>query len=483
MFGGTYGGGLGREFPVGSSLAAHLMGGGFNRFGAHPSAYDDYLTAYSMAMLPGQERDNVSYGGKVILPPSSLDQLTRMEVEGPWVFRLRNPNPNVPSKDALPAREDGGASSSAASSRARESHAGVLEFIADHGRVHLPAWMMKSLALNEGDRVRVTGTTLPKGKMVKIQPQTVDFLEISDPKAVLEQALRNFSTLTPGDIIEFKYNCLTFEVLIMEITPDAPGISIIDTDLEVDFAAPKGYVEPAPQPKIPPATMASKLKIETSATESIPASGASTPGGGSGAGGHSSRRESSSAATVQQPAGPFRGAGQTLSGKKSKGKKTKEIEQIDPFSLVRRTDQPKIVTNDTLLEDKKVPAALRLEFGRLFFGYDYIPPGGKQEDKENTSAKQISFSGTGQTLSGRAPRRKVDSSAPKASVVVSSSAPGTAATGAAGELSAPAVKPFGGQGETLGGKRTVKRPLDNETSSGRRQKSPNVIEVDSSSED
>lgn len=29
-----------------------------------PRAYDEYLKAYSMAMLPGRERENVSFGGK-----------------------------------------------------------------------------------------------------------------------------------------------------------------------------------------------------------------------------------------------------------------------------------------------------------------------------------------------------------------------------------------------------------------------------------
>ena len=29
-----------------------------------PSAYDAYLRAYSVAMLPGRERTNVSFGGK-----------------------------------------------------------------------------------------------------------------------------------------------------------------------------------------------------------------------------------------------------------------------------------------------------------------------------------------------------------------------------------------------------------------------------------
>lgn len=44
--------------------------------------------------------------------------------------------------------------------------------------------MMKALNLNEGDPVRLTGATLPKGKMVKIQAQSVDFLEVADAKAV-----------------------------------------------------------------------------------------------------------------------------------------------------------------------------------------------------------------------------------------------------------------------------------------------------------
>ena len=49
----------------------------------------------------------------------------------------------------------------------------------------------------------------------------------------LEEALNNFSALTKGDIVEISYNCLTFEILILEIKPDAESIKIIDTDLEV----------------------------------------------------------------------------------------------------------------------------------------------------------------------------------------------------------------------------------------------------------
>lgn len=365
-----------------AGLNRFMQNGVDPRFPRPPRAYDEYFKAYSMAMLPGKERLNVSYGGKIIMPPSALAHLTNLEIESPWFFELR----------------------SAGASEVRRTHAGVLEFIADEGNVHLPAWMMRTLGLSEGDPIRLTGTTLPKGKMVKIQPQTVDFLEISDPKAVLEQAFRNFSALTPGDIVEISYNCLTFEILIMEITPNADGISIIETDLEVDFAPPKGYVEPTPQPRPPPPTMASKLNIDNSRVDSIPPTRTSTPGslaGTSAAGGSG----------VATPSGPFRGSGQTLSGRKSKGKKERQIEQLDPFSMVRRTDMPRIITNDTQLTGKKIPAALNLPFGKLFFGYEVIPVG----DKPNEDTKEKvteTFGGSGTTLSGRAPHTKAQETKP-----------------------------------------------------------------------
>lgn len=59
------------------------------------------------------------------------------------------------------------------------------------------------------------------------------FSDISCSLQSLEQALRNFSTLTQGDMIEIVYNSMVFEILIMEIKPEGAGISLIDTDLEV----------------------------------------------------------------------------------------------------------------------------------------------------------------------------------------------------------------------------------------------------------
>lgn len=83
------------------------------------SAFDDYFKAFSVAVMPGNERPTLSYGGKIILPPSALVSLTQLDLESPWTFQLRNPkNPSL-----------------------LKTHAGVLEFIADEGCCYLPYWV------------------------------------------------------------------------------------------------------------------------------------------------------------------------------------------------------------------------------------------------------------------------------------------------------------------------------------------------------
>jgi ubiquitin fusion degradation protein 1 len=60
----------------------------------------------------------------------------------------------------------------------------VLEFTAEEGRVYIPYWMMQNLGLSPNDFVIVTSTELPRASFVKLRPKTVDFLDISDPRAV-----------------------------------------------------------------------------------------------------------------------------------------------------------------------------------------------------------------------------------------------------------------------------------------------------------
>ena len=58
--------------------------------------------------------------------------------------------------------------------------------------------MMQNLLLDEGDLLNIESASLPVATFSKFQPQSEDFLDISNPKAVLENALRNFACLTTG---------------------------------------------------------------------------------------------------------------------------------------------------------------------------------------------------------------------------------------------------------------------------------------------
>ena len=140
-------------------------GGGFGR-----RTFADSFRCHSVSLLAAEQQRDVNqleFSDKIILPPSCLEKLAQLEIDYPMMFEIANPR-NVASR----------------------MHCGVLEFIAQEGMVYLPYWMMENMRLNEGDIVHLKSASLQKGRFVKLQPQTTDFIKISNPKAVLEQAPR-----------------------------------------------------------------------------------------------------------------------------------------------------------------------------------------------------------------------------------------------------------------------------------------------------
>ena len=73
--------------------------------------------------------------------------------------------------------------------------------MADEGKVYIPYWMMQNLMLEEGGLLAVESASLPVATFAKFQPQSVDFLDLTNPKAVLEARLRNFACLSKGKLI------------------------------------------------------------------------------------------------------------------------------------------------------------------------------------------------------------------------------------------------------------------------------------------
>lgn len=183
-------------------------------------AFEQCYRCYPVSFI---DKSHLEKGDKIIMPPSALDRLASLNVEYPMLFELSN------------------------SFAAKITHCGVLEFIADEGLMYLPYWMMENLLLQEGDILQVKNISLPKGTYVKLQPHTKDFLDISNPKAILETTLRSYSCLTTGDTIMVPYNNKQYYINIVETKPSA-AVSIIETDCEVDFAAPLDYVEPEKKP-------------------------------------------------------------------------------------------------------------------------------------------------------------------------------------------------------------------------------------------
>ena len=55
------------------------MFGGMNFFPEIPRPFNTQYRCYPVAMMPRGERSDVEAGGKIIMPPSALDQLTRCE--------------------------------------------------------------------------------------------------------------------------------------------------------------------------------------------------------------------------------------------------------------------------------------------------------------------------------------------------------------------------------------------------------------------
>merc|ERR1712223_1304135 len=192
---------------------------GMNFFPDAPRPFKTQYKCFSVSMLPGNERDDLEHGGKIIMPPSALDQLTRLNIVYPMLFKLTNP------------------------ATSRTTHCGVLEFIADEGKVYLPYWMMQNLAIDQGGLLMVESASLPVGDFAKFQPHSKDFVDLTNPKAVLESKLRNFACLSTGDVIAIVYNNKTYEVSVLETKP-AAAVSVIECHLNVDFAPYVGYKEP-----------------------------------------------------------------------------------------------------------------------------------------------------------------------------------------------------------------------------------------------
>jgi len=161
--------------------------------------------------------DGLSKGDKVLLPPSTLQQLMNKvpssQMPQPMLFKI-----------------------SVAGTNSSGKHVGVLEFSAPEGTVVVPLWVMRSLGISDGTEMLVETAELPRGTFAKLQPLSEDFCELQDPKGTLERAISGvYSTLTKGDAISMWHDGKELELFVIELQP-ADAVCVVETELEVDFA-------------------------------------------------------------------------------------------------------------------------------------------------------------------------------------------------------------------------------------------------------
>ena len=344
--------------------------------GGRPRRFDEYYRVYPIAMMPGAEREAANHGGKMFLPASALDKLTQLHITYPMLFELIN------------------------GAKSKSTHAGVLEFTAEEGRCYLPYWLMQTLLLEPGDLLQTKSTDLPPGQFIKLQPQNTNFLEITDPKAVLETAFRNFSCLTVGDIFTFSYNETVYEIAVLELRPDdgeKRAISVQETDLEVDFAPPVGYQEPSKgsgtsTPRSIGSEMARKggmMHAEGTMAQAINYS-AIAPESDQVVKGHAKASSN------------FSGSGNRLVAKKGKASLTATPASTPGTSTpipgaTPATSSPLAAIHKTS-KRRNGPQPLRLPPGKLFFGYEIKPLKDKEAQKDAEQDEKKHFAGEGQTL-------------------------------------------------------------------------------------
>ena len=258
--------------------------------------------------------------------------------------------------------------------------------------------MLQTLALEPGDLLQIKSTDLPSGSFIKLQAQSTSFLDISDPKAVLENAFQNYACLTRNDIFTFAYNDSVYEMAVLETKPDIAlkgAIGVLETDIEVDFAPPVGYEEPK--------------RIAGGG------SGTSTPGsmrGGVPAGGLL-RNQGTMAQAINYadiaPSSNTAAAGAKavssnflLGGQKLKSSKSATPKASTPV-VGASTNQPKTAVRRT-----NGPQPLRLPHGKLFFGYEVKPVRKSGEQPIAEDENKPRFQGAGQTLRGGTKRKGGD---------------------------------------------------------------------------
>lgn len=157
--------------------------------------------------------NRVQRSRKIILPTTALEQLSHYQTDGsngPMVFKLMNKEKVV--------------------------YATVEQFYGDEKVMFVPDSFMVELGINPGERVQIDKVTIPKAEFIQFKPDP-QFLQLSNPKIVLERYLRDYTILYRDQIIPLSYLGKIYNIVVQQTKP-TDVVLIIDADIQIDFVQP-----------------------------------------------------------------------------------------------------------------------------------------------------------------------------------------------------------------------------------------------------
>lgn len=159
-------------------------------------------------------KEDLENGNRLILPAEVLQQLQALNVPSPMLFEISDLEGH------------------------RRTHGGVLEFTAPADTCYLPAWILRQLHADDGDVLRLRLKQLPKATYLRIQPSSVALMRVFNPRALLENGLREYVAATVGDCFDVEYAGRKYGLEVLEVRP-GDAACLVDADVEVDFATAK----------------------------------------------------------------------------------------------------------------------------------------------------------------------------------------------------------------------------------------------------
>ena len=174
------------------------------------------LNAYSLVFSEHIQASRLEYGNKILISASVLPDLDISD--GPILFKLENADKFV--------------------------YTAMHEYVDSPGLCFLPHRLLCSLGVADGDSITVSqAKDLPTGEFLKIKPFETAFIELVDPKAILEKFISsNYPILSQGEIIVIKYLDNEYHIEITECKPNTT-IQTLNCDINLEFEQPYDYKE------------------------------------------------------------------------------------------------------------------------------------------------------------------------------------------------------------------------------------------------